>query len=28
LGKTVGDVAIVETPRGNMEFEVVDISID
>jgi transcription elongation factor GreA len=28
LGKTVGDIAIVETPRGNMEFEVVDISIN
>lgn len=28
LGKTVGDIAVVETPRGNMEFEVVNISID
>lgn len=28
LGKTLGDVAVVETPRGNMEFEIVNISID
>jgi transcription elongation factor GreA len=28
LGKTLGDIAIVETPRGNMEFEIVNISID
>lgn len=28
LGKTVGDLAVVETPRGNMEFEIVNISID
>ncbi len=28
LGKTIGDVAVVETPRGNMEFEIVSISID
>ncbi len=27
LGKTIGDVATVETPRGNIEFEIVDISI-
>ena len=27
LGKAVGDVAIVETPRGNLEFEIVNISI-
>lgn len=27
LGKAVGDIAIVETPRGNMEFEVVEISL-
>lgn len=27
LGKEVGDIAIVETPRGNMEFEVVNISL-
>lgn len=27
LGKKVGEVAVVETPRGSMEFEVVDISI-
>jgi transcription elongation factor GreA len=27
LGKEVGETAVVETPRGNIEFEVVDISI-
>ncbi|MCO6480410.1 MAG: transcription elongation factor GreA [Phaeodactylibacter sp.] len=27
LGKSVGDLAIVETPRGNLEFEIVDISL-
>ena len=27
LGKKVGDVAVVETPRGNMEFEIINISI-
>ncbi|MCP3928792.1 MAG: transcription elongation factor GreA [Bacteroidetes bacterium] len=27
LGKSVGEIAIVETPRGNMKFEVMDISI-
>jgi len=27
LGKEVGDIAVVETPRGNLEFEVVDIKI-
>lgn len=27
LGKAVGDIAIVETPRGNLEFEVVEISL-
>lgn len=27
LGKAVGEIAIVETPRGNLEFEVVDISL-
>ena len=27
LGKKVGDLAIVETPRGNLEFEIVNISI-
>lgn len=27
LGKKVGEVAQVETPRGNMEFEVLNISI-
>jgi transcription elongation factor GreA len=28
LGKTVGDIAQVQTPGGAMEFEVVEISID
>lgn len=28
LGKTVGEVALVTTPGGKMEFEIVDISID
>lgn len=27
LGKKVGEIAIVETPRGNLEFEVVEITI-
>ncbi|MCI5083576.1 MAG: transcription elongation factor GreA [Saprospiraceae bacterium] len=27
LGKKIGDIAVVETPRGNLEFEIVDISI-
>lgn len=27
LGKKVGEIAVVETPRGNIEFEVIDISI-
>lgn len=27
LGKAVGDLAVVETPRGNMEFEIVEISL-
>ncbi len=27
LGKKIGDVAKVETPRGDLEFEIVDISI-
>ncbi len=27
LGKEVGEVAVVETPRGNLEFEIVNISI-
>ena len=27
LGKKVGEVAIIETPRGNMEFEVLEINI-
>lgn len=27
LGKEVGDVAVVETPRGNIEFEILDISV-
>jgi len=28
LGKERGEVAIVETPRGNLEFEIIDIKID
>ncbi len=27
LGKKIGEVASISTPRGNMEFEVLDISI-
>ena len=27
LGKKVGETAVVETPRGNLEFEIVNISI-
>ncbi|MCO6492948.1 MAG: transcription elongation factor GreA [Phaeodactylibacter sp.] len=27
LGKAVGDLAVVETPRGNIEFEIVEISL-
>jgi len=27
LGKAVGEIAIIETPRGNLEFEVMDISV-
>lgn len=27
LGKKVGEIAIVETPRGNLEFEVTEITI-
>lgn len=27
LGKAVGDIAMVETPRGSIEFEILDISI-
>ena len=27
LGKKVGEIATVETPRGNMEFEILNISI-
>lgn len=27
LGKEVGEIAVVETPRGNIEFEIVDISL-
>lgn len=27
LGKAIGDIAIVETPRGNIEFEIMDITI-
>ena len=28
LGKEVGDIAEVHTPRGKMEFEILDISIN
>ncbi len=28
LGKKVGDIAVVETPRGNLEFEIVNITIE
>lgn len=28
LGKAVGDVAAVETPAGNLEFTILDISLD
>ncbi|MEL7119258.1 MAG: transcription elongation factor GreA [Bacteroidota bacterium] len=27
LGKKVGEAAVVETPRGNLNFEIVDISV-
>ena len=27
LGKAVGELAVVETPRGNIEFEIVEISL-
>ena len=27
LGKKVGEIAVIETPRGNMEFEIMEISI-
>jgi len=27
LGKTIGDIAVVNTPRGEIKFEIVDISI-
>ncbi len=27
LGKEIGDIAVVETPRGNLEFEIMNISI-
>ncbi len=27
LGKAVGEIAIIETPRGNLEFEVMHISV-
>lgn len=27
LGKTVGDTAVVETPRGSLEFEIVNIAL-
>lgn len=28
LGKEVGEIATIETPRGNIDFEVIEISID
>jgi len=28
LGKVVGDIAVVETPRGNLEFEIMEIVIE
>lgn len=27
LGKAVGEIAVVETPRGNIEFEILNITI-
>jgi len=27
LGKKVGEIASISTPRGNMEFEIIDISL-
>ena len=27
LGKTIGDIAVVETPRGNIEFEIIHIEL-
>lgn len=27
LGKVIGDIATVETPRGNLEFEIVNITV-
>ena len=27
LGKEIGEIAVVESPRGNIEFEIMDISI-
>lgn len=27
LGKAVGDIAVIETPRGNLEFEILSISL-
>ena len=27
LGKTIGEIAVVKTPGGNIEFKVVDISV-
>jgi len=27
LGKKVGEKAVIETPRGNMEFEILDITV-
>ncbi len=28
LGKAVGEIAVVETPRGNLEFEIMNITIE
>ncbi len=27
LGKAIGEIALVETPNGNLEFEIIDISL-
>ena len=27
LGKKVGEIAVVETPRGNLEFEIMEITL-
>lgn len=28
LGKKVGEIAVVETPRGNLDFEIIEITIE